>query len=203
MNIRVNLIPAEIAQLATAKRQRRATAGAFVGLLAVLASAHLVQLGRVSASQDSLAVEEDRLAVLQSEQRALGEFATLDTRRSQLDQTIQTLLGGQVGMAGILQDLASVLPADAALSELSVFAELSEDGYLGTVSAAAESLQGHAPGVERVLINMDKVAAFNELYVASSSTDEPTGITAFRFDFRLGGEVLSGRYLFGIPEVLR
>ncbi len=203
MNIRVNLIPAAIARKATERRQRRAAAGALVALVALMGAGQVVQLGRVSAAQDALAVEQDTLTVLQASQRELGEFAELDTRRNQTNETVQTLLGGQIGMAGILQDLAAVLPADAALTELSVLADPTELGSVGTITASAVSLQGHAPGVERVLINLEKVAAFRDLYVASSALDDAVGLTTFRFDFRLGVEVLSGRYLGGIPEVLR
>lgn len=201
-DIRVNLVPKEIARKAKARRQRVALAGAGVVVLALLGAGVVLQESRVATAQDALDVERARLGELEAEAAALTEFAELDGERAALEETIAAALGGQVEVSGILQDIAAVMPADAALVSLSVSTTVVREGAVGAVQATGQSTNGHAPGLERLLISFDKVDAFEDLYFGSSNVTEDDVID-FDFDFVLGPEVLSGRYLGGIPEALR
>ena len=202
-DIRVNLVPKAIARKARARRQRGIVAAGGVVVLALLGAGVVLQDQRVAAANEELEIERAELSQLQAEQRSLDEFATLEAQREELTATIATILGGQATVSGVLQDVAAVMPPDSALLDLAVnLDEVPEGSTFGSVSATAQSLRGHAPGVERVLISFEKVNAFHGLYLGSSS-DPGEGVADFDFEFLLGPEVLSGRYVDGLPEVLR
>lgn len=201
-DIRVNLVPKEIARKARARRQRVGVAGLGLALLAALGAGVVVQDARVATAQEEVDEEQARLAALTAEERALQEFAVLDGERAALVVTIASALGGQVEVAGVLQDVAAVLPADTALEALSVNTTVQREGALGAVQATGQTTNGHAPGLERLLISLEKVDAFHDLYFGSSRAAED-GVVDFDLDFVLGPEVLSGRYVDGIPEALR
>ena len=82
--------------------------------------------------------------------------------------------------------------------------EGTEPTSLGTLVAVGRSLNDHAPGLERLLLEFDKVAAFHDLFFTSSVLEEPeTPYPTFTVEAQLGPEVLTGRYLDGVPEDLR
>ncbi len=100
---------------------------------------------------------------------------------------------------GEIHHLAAVMPSDTSISTLSVSVS---PGGIGNVTSAGQSLLGHAPGLERLLISLDKVASFQNVFFASSSLDE-TGMSTFSFNFELTPLILTGRYADGLPEVMR
>lgn len=201
-DIRVNLVPREIARKARARRQRGIAAAGAVVVLALLGAGVVLQDQRVATAGDELETEQAALAELEAEARSLTEFATLEVERQVLDDTIAVALGRQVEVAGVLQDVAAVMPPDAALLNLSISTTVQREGAVGAVQATGQSTDGHAPGLERLLVSFDKVDAFDELYFGSSTATED-GVIDFDFDFVLNTEVLSERYLDGVPEDLR
>ncbi len=72
----------------------------------------------------------------------------------------------------------------------------------GTVSLGGRTLGGHAPGLERLLLELEKVSSFSGVYFTSSTVDEE-GISSFTIDMNLGPEVLTRRYAEGLPEEVR
>jgi hypothetical protein len=70
-----------------------------------------------------------------------------------------------------------------------------------------KSLESHAPGVERFLISLDKVASFVDLHVSPprsrATRRTPTTGPSPSVDGQIGPEVLTGRYDDGLPEELR
>jgi hypothetical protein len=60
----------------------------------------------------------------------------------------------------------------------------------------------HAPGVERLLISLDQIAAFSDVFF-QTGTDTETNDVTFTVTADLGPEMFTGRYLTGLPEVLR
>ena len=210
MSVRVNLLPRETHAKQAATRQRLLLAGAGVLLLVLLAGVHLFQLSRVDSARAELAEEEARAAELQDEVAALAEFDDLQERRRQAHETIAVTLGGEMGLAGILQDLAAVMPADAQLDSLNVsLGTESHDATtgratVGTFSATGKTLTSHAPGVERLVLALDKVAPFVDIFVNSSSLDEAgEDVATYSVEGQIGPEVLTGRYRDGLPEELR
>jgi hypothetical protein len=214
MSVRVNLLPQEQTARQAAARQRNGVIAGGVAVVALLGVVTLWQNGRVSDAEDRLAAEQTVLAGLQAEENELGEFAELESRTAESDQLIVEALAGESSFAGVLQDVASVMPADAQLESLTLTVAPpvpgtepetgTESASLGTMVAVGKSLNDHAPGLERLLIELDKVAAFHDLFFTSSVLEEPDDpYPTFTVEAQLGPEILTGRYFDGVPEDLR
>lgn len=212
MSVRVNLLPQEQSARQAAARQRTGVIAAGVGVLVVLAGVTLWQNGRIADADDRLEDEQAVLASLDAEVTQLQEFSELESRIASSHEQIQLALGGEVSLAGVLQDIAAVMPADAQLDSLNLTvagideeAAATADGpSLGTLVATGKSLNNHAPGLERFLLELDKVAAFHDLFFTSSVLAEPDDpYPTFTVEAQLGPEILTGRYAEGLPEELR
>lgn len=210
MSVRVNLLPGDVAERNRAARQRAGLAGAGVALLVLFVLAFLFQVGRVNDARDELAVEEARVGELEAELGELREFEELQAREAAATTLLRTAFGDEASVAGILQDLAAVYPTDAQLETLTIAltepsAELGATRVsLGRMTATGATLQGHAPGLERILLELDKVAAFSNVFFTNSNQDaEELGIAAFTLDVDLGTEIRTLRYVDGLPEELR
>ena len=210
MSVRVNLLPRETHARQAAARQRTGVVLGLVALVALLGAVFLWQMNRVDNARAELAQEEERTDELRAEVAALQEFDELRERQREAEEAMQTTLSGEASVAGILQDLAAVMPDDAQIDTLNVTVgeEATDDATgeatVGTFTATGKTLTSHAPGVERVLLSLDKVASFVDLFVNSSALDDPDEDTAtFSVEGKLGPEVLTERYLDGLPEDLR
>lgn len=210
MSVRVNLLPQDIADRQAATRQRGALIAGGGVLLLALAATTLWQNGRISDAENRLADEQAVLAALQNDEAQLGEFADLERRVAGSEELIAAAMGREASLAGILQDLASVMPADAELQSLAITlaTDLPEPGIesttMGTFQAVGRSLNDHAPGLERLLLELDKVAAFHDLFFTSSVLEDPEEpYPTFTVESQLGPEILTGRYDDGVPEGLR
>jgi Tfp pilus assembly protein PilN len=180
-----------------------------VGLVGVLGLLYLVQLNRVGDARERLEAEEARVAELEAEVAELQEFQDLESRRDAADTLLATAFGNEVSFAGVLQDIAAVYPTDAQLETLTVALTADPAPQLGAVrvpigliTATGATLQGHAPGVERLLLELGKVASFSNVFF-SNSTQSEEGIAAFTVDVDLGEEARTRRYADGLPEELR
>lgn len=210
MSVRVNLLPQSIAERQAASRQRGALALGGVALLAALGAVTLWQDGRISEAEDRREDQQAVLVALQADEAQLSEFADLQRRTAEADELIQQALGLEASMAGILQDIAAVMPSDAQLDSLTITLAPDvptpgvETTAVGTFQAVGRSLNDHAPGLERLLLELDKVAAFHDLFFTSSVLQDPEEpYPTFSVESQLGPEVLTGRYQGGIPEGLR
>lgn len=209
MSVRVNLLPGEVAERNRAARQRAGLAAGAVGFVGVLGLLYLVQLNRVGDAQEQLEAEQARVAELQADVAELQEFQELASRRDAADTLMAGAFADEVSFAGILQDVAAVYPTDAQLETLTVALATEAEAQLGAVfvpigrvTATGATLQGHAPGLERLLLELDKVASFSNVFF-SNSTQSEEGIAAFTLDVDLGDDARTGRYADGLPEELR
>jgi hypothetical protein len=210
MSVRVNLLPQEQTARQAAARQRNGVIAGGLTVVALLGVVTLWQDGRVTDAEDRLAGEQTILATLQGEEAELGEFASLESRVSESNEQIVQAMGTEVSVAGVLQDIAAVMPSDAQLESLTLSMNPdapipgSESTSLGTLVAVGKSLNNHAPGLEQLLLEFDKVNAFHDLFFTSSILEEPTDpYPTFTVEAQLGPEILTGRYFDGVPEGLR
>jgi Tfp pilus assembly protein PilN len=208
-SVRVNLLPE-----ATKARGRAAQQRAIAGLLAAvlllgLAGTYWWAVSEVNDAESRLAAEQAVTADLRAEADALQTFSELATLREQADAVIIAALSDELAVAGVLQDIAAVIPTDAQLETLSVTgvpvaADAEPGAPTGTFTVTGKSLTSHAPGVERVLLQLDKVLGFEGLFLNSSTLDDPEArVATFSLDGQLGTAVRTGRYADGLPEELR
>lgn len=202
-NARVNLLPGDVRERQSANRERILAAAAVGALVVVLGGVWFWKNAQVGDAREKLAAEEATTQALQAEVAELNEYAAIQTELLDADENVASVLGGEVGVAGILQDLATVMPPGVELDSLSV--QVTPDNELITIGELAmtgRTIDRHAPGLERVLLELDKVTAFRAPYFGSAAVDNDDAV-AFDVSVQLGTEVLTGRYNEGIPEVLR
>lgn len=197
--VRVNLLPSEVGQKNAARRLQGLVGVAGLGVLGLLALLYFWQVGQVNDAREVLEAEQAVVADLRDDVQELSEFQRLRNQGDTVNSMISALLSGEVSYAGILQDFAAVMPSDAAVEDISIAADEAGGAEFG---ASGVSLLGHAPGLERLLISMEKAAAFENVFFGSSSIDE-NGFATFDFSFQLTPLILTNRYIDGLPEVMR
>ena len=207
MSVRVNLLPEATKQRDHASNQRSIAALAGVTLLAGLGGVFLWASSQVDQAETQLASEQALSTQLRGEEAELVAFRELADRRDASVLTIGAAMADEVSLAGILQDLAAVMPTDTQLENLTVGLSPTGDAparTVGTMNMSGKTLTSHAPGVERVLIQLDKIATFDDLYVTSSSLDDVEGqVATFALDGQISREARTERYVDGLPEVAR
>lgn len=200
---RVNLLPGDVRERQTAARARVLTGLAIGGVLVVLGGAWFWKNSQIDDARALLDEEQAAVQALQAEVAELNEYATIQAELADADENVATVMGGEIGVAGVLQDLAMVLPSGVELESLSLTATPENELItIGQLLINGRTIDRHAPGLERVLLELDKVAAFRAPYFGSAAVDNDEAVT-FDVSVQLGTEVLTRRYFDGIPEVLR
>ncbi len=209
MSVRVNLLPQEIEERNRAARQRTFAALGAAALVGILVALYFVQVGRVNTAQAELATQQDEVTRLQGEANKLNEFGALEQEEQASATLLASALGNEASMAGILQDLAAVMPSDTELQSVNISVgqeQAAGNGQarpsFGTLTLSGRTIHGHAPGLERFLLELQKVASFQNVYFNSSTVDD-AGVSTFAVDVQLGQEIFTKRYVNGLPEELR
>ena len=209
MSVRVNLLPEATKQRDRAGQQRSLAALAGVLLLAGLGGVHLWSSSQVNQAEAQLVAEQQRTSELRGEQAELVAFKELADRRELSDQLLTAALANETSAAGILQDIAMVMPSDTQLETLAITVTppdpVEPSDVAGSFTVTGRTLASHAPGVERVMSSLDKVVSFRDLYLNSSTLDDELDeqVATFSLEGQLGPEARTERYRNGLPEVIR
>lgn len=211
MSVRVNLLPQLTRARDRAVQRRNGMIAAGTLLLVGLGVLHFSGASGVNTAREELASAQQVTTQLSGEVAELVAFSELADRQQETQLALQTALGDEVSVAGVFQDFALVMPSDAQFETLTIQLGVDEepiDGVapsrMGTFTATGRTLAAHAPGVERILIEMDKVANFQDLYLTSSALDDPDDRTVtFTFDGELGQAARTERYGNGLPRGIR
>ena len=203
MSVRVNLLPEATKQRDRVARQQAGLVGAMVALVAVVGGVHLVQVRTLDTAELELATAEQQLAVAESERDDLAAYSDLDQRLTSSKDRLTAAMADEVSLAGLLQDVAMVTPSDTGLENLSLVMtpptpELPSE-TIGTMNVTGKTTVGHAPGVERVLLQYGKMSTFQEAFFNSSTVDED-GVSTFNVDIGVLPTAKTGRYADGLPE---
>lgn len=210
MSVKVNLLPGEVAERERAGQARALAALGVLVVIAALGVVYWLQRQEVAETAAQLDAENAATAELQAELATLAEFAELDRMLGDADMRVTAVMGGELGMAGMLQDVAAVMPPDTELSDLSVTrlavvaspVEVEPPLEVAVLTTVGRTNGRHAPGLERLLIELDKVASFRDVFFGSAAVDND-GAVAFDLQVDVGPEALTGRYADGLPETLR
>jgi Tfp pilus assembly protein PilN len=208
MTARVNLLPEETRRRARAARRQGVAVAMLVLLVGVLAFVHVLQRGTLDQGRVELAAAEASRDLAQQDVNSLSAFANLGARLDEARAIVAETLGAQVTVAGILQDVALILPHDADVDALSVTLTTDEDededelGPVGNLGLSGETSADISPGVERLLLALEKVAGFRNIHVSSASLDDE-GYTQYSIQLQLGPENRTERYTDGVPGGLR
>lgn len=202
MSVRVNLLPEDVRQREGANRARIVAGLLGLVLVAGLAFLTFMQRGDISDAEQRLAEVEQQNQELQADVAALQPFADLEARATGAADLVEQALAPEVSLAAVLQDLSLVFPPTAELTTLSISAQDEDDTpavggtrlVVGSVAAQGRVVSGIAPGVERLLIDFDRAAIFDNPFVTSTSVDE-NDVTTFSFEADLGPEARTQRYV--------
>lgn len=213
MSVRVNLLPEATRARSRAARQRVYAGLVALTLLAVLAGVYAWSGMQLADAEDELAAEQAVSAGLRSREAALVAYRELQQRLAVADDTLMQVLGDEVSLAAVLQDVAVALPDDTQLESISItLSGGGETNSVGSFNASAITLNSHAPGVERTLLSFEQLVTFRELYLNSSSVsggeagagvegeDGGEEVANFTFDGAITPHVLTNRYRDGLPE---
>ena len=208
MSVRVNLLPQATKERGRAGQQRLVAGGVVALVLLVLGGVWFWANSQVRDAENRLAAEQAVTAGLRGEQAELVAFRDLAARRDRADDVLTDSLGNEVSVAGILQDLAAVMPEDAQFDTLTVNVQPETDPAstaIGSVTITGQSLTSHAPGVEGILLSLEKLATFGDLFLNSSTLDPEAQdpIVTFSVDGAVRVEARTDRYRDGLPEELR
>ena len=202
MTAKVNLLPRATRADADKTRQRGIAIGVVVLVIAALGLATFLQFGVLEDAEQDLADAQAELAAAQAEVAALAEFEDIEQRLAETNDLLTSVLGNEVTLAGILQDVALVTPTEGAFTSMGVTFQHDDPSTVGTFTGSAEVLSSHAPGVERFLLQLERPAGFRNAFPGGSAIDEDD-IATFPVTVQLGPEYRTGRYQDGLPEVLR
>ena len=203
MSAQVNLLPGQIAESNVAGRQRILAALLVVVVLAALGGLTFWQRLTLQDAEDELADAQSELAAATAEVNELSLHRDLEARQDLANELIIYALSDQVSLAGILQDIAMVMPSGSDVGALAInFAENGDTPLVGMLSASGESVDDVAPGIERLVLQFERAAGFRDVFVTTTSTDED-GITSYTLELGVGPEHRTERYADGLPEVSR
>ena len=202
MSVRVNLLPEEVHARGQANRTRILAGVLVVLLVGILAALSLLQRSSIGDAEDRLAAVEQQNAALQADIAALQPFADLEGRANTAVELVGDALSAESSLAAVLQDLSTVMPPNAQIDTLSITlpGEAQEPAsggarlVYGQLLATGQVLDGVAPGVERLIIDLERVAAFDNAYVTTSTVDDE-GVATFSLEVDLGPEMLTERYV--------
>ena len=214
MSVRVNLLPEATKQRDRAGRQRFLAAAGGAAVLMMLGGVWLWQGAQLNDANDRLAVEEQRVAVVNSEIADLAAFRDLQVNEQRIAESVQAALAWEVSLAAVLQDVAASIPEDAQLDSLNVAVSpepevdpISGQRSAGTFTLSASSLTDHAPGLERFLLSLDQYVSLFDLHVSSSTLEtereDNLPVVAFTVEGRISDTLRTETYANGLPEVLR
>jgi hypothetical protein len=120
MSVRVNLLPEATKARGRATQQRFIGLGAAVLLLLVLAGVWFWAVQQRTNAEERLADEQAETAALRSERGELVDFEDLAQRREEADEVIVDALSDEVSVAGVLQDVAAVMPDDSQIDAMTI-----------------------------------------------------------------------------------
>lgn len=207
MSVRVNLLPEATKQRGRANQQRLIAAGAAGLLLLALLGVWWWAQNQVTLAEDRLAAEQSVTAGLRAEEAELIAFRDLADRRDQANEVLAASLADEVSLAGLFQDLAAVMPEDAQIDTLAVtLQEVPERvDVIGNLVITGQTLTSHAPGVERMLLSLDKVTTFGDLFLNSSTLEEDRvdPVASFSLEAAVRADARTERYVEGLPGELR
>ena len=217
MSVRVNLLPEKTRQREQAGRSTVVIVLFFVLLLGALGGLYWFQTERIAEREVELASERDRLAQLDAELAELAEYEQLEARAQRVDGLIVSSLGNEASLAGVLQDLSAVLPQSAWVESFGItvqdepsFVLGAERSAVGRLTATVVDLRSHSPGLEQLLLDLERMATFSNAFFTNATLLEEEALDGatgdevrFNLEMDLGAEARTERYRDGLPEELR
>jgi type IV pilus assembly protein PilM len=186
---RISVLPVEVAAVRTQRRQM-VLASAGVGALAlVLLLIWLARQSQVSNEKDKANKAEQENASLQQQVNALQSVTALDAQLAQRRQLVTSALSDDVAWTRLLQEIATVMPNDVALTTFAG-SKPQAAGSTGTAAAATAansavgSININAQGIDftsaaRWLLRVGDLPSLTGVWLPSSSKSAGPSLVTF------------------------
>lgn len=215
MSTRVNLLPRGAAATRSSSQGGLVVGALLVVLVVVLGGLWYVETEALAEAEQR---RDDQLATnaqLQNQIAALAEFAELQASLDARNELLAAAMAPEVSLTRTLNDLAAVFPGSSSMLTLQV--QLTEDvpspgtvtfgDGVASIAFTGYSVERVAPGVERVVVDFDRVESFFNPFLNVASGEErgdPTVVVAeFDGTVQLNVQALTRRYSDGLPEADR
>ncbi|HVL98398.1 MAG TPA: hypothetical protein VM324_03815 [Egibacteraceae bacterium] len=181
----------------------------FVALLGAGYVLRLQDVDRAEQARDEAQAEITRLETAVAE---LDDYRKLAERLEYGNALLASAMEREIAFARVLGDLAVAFPANASLTSLTFTAAKAEEEVaaageirfgesIGRMEFAGYSVNGYAPGVERVLVDFDRVPAFFNTFLTTAAeaqvADKP--VMNFNGSVALDRGAYTNRYADGLP----
>lgn len=208
--VSVNLLPRELIERARARRVTQYTIGGVLLFVAVLGGAYALRLGEVARAEDAREEASLQVAVLESELTRLDEYRQLADLMENRSTLLTSAMEKDIAFSTVLNNLSLVFPANASLLNLTLNAAevaVPAEGQIdfGEAVALGEftgySIERFSPGVETVILDVDRMPDFFNAFVTTATEEELAGteVTNFTGKVSLDSGAYTGRYADGLP----
>lgn len=208
--VRVNLLPREYVERARARRTVQYTIGAVLLFVAILGGLYFLRMAEVWRAEEAREEASFQVARLDSELAQLSEYRQLADLLENRRALLASAMEKDIAFSTMLNNLSLVFPANASLTTFTVTAAgpvVATEGEItfGEAAATGEftgySIERFSPGVETVIVDLDRTPSFFNAFVTSAAEDEleGTGVTTFTGTVGLDSGAYTGRYADGLP----
>jgi type IV pilus assembly protein PilM len=174
---RISLLPVEVAEIRTQRRQAVLATAGVAGLALILLVLWLARQSKVHDEQAKADSAERETARLQQQVSALQSVTALDTQLTQRRQLVTSALADDVAWTRLLQEIATVIPNDVWLTSFNG-TKAGPAGAAGTTTAASTSAVGSVnvsamgsdhSSAARWLLRIGDVSSFTDVWLPSST----------------------------------
>lgn len=192
---RINLLPTSIEEVREVRARALVAGLVLAGLLVLLIVIWAFAAHRVSGQQAQEREAAAQAASLQSQIASLGNNGSVTSQISHYDQEITSALTGDVDWAGLLTQIANVMPDNVWLTSFTGTtasgAAAGAPATIGTVSFSAMGLDQTATA--QWLSDVAELDSLAAPWVTTSSRSTPTGVVTFSSQANLASGALSDR----------
>jgi type IV pilus assembly protein PilM len=184
---RISVLPVEVVAGRTQRRQLVLAGAGVGGLFLVLLLLWLARQSQVNDEKDQAAKAEQENASLQQQVAALQSVTALDTQLAQRRQLVTNALADDIAWTRLLQEIATVIPNDVALTSFSgTKAGTSGGTTSGTATSASAvgSINVNAQGIDhtssaRWLLRVGDLPSLTGIWLPSSSKGAGASLVTF------------------------
>jgi len=183
---RISMLPVEVAAVRTERRQMILAGAGVAGLALVLLLVWLARQNQVSSEKDKADQAEQQNATLQQQIAALQGVSALDTQLAQRKALVVSALSDDVALTRLLQEIATVMPNDVALTNFNGSKAAATGGTTpaATASSSIGSINVNAQGIDqtsaaRWLLRIGDLPSLTGAWLPSSSKGAGPSLVTF------------------------
>ena len=167
----LSLLPTEVNASRAERREMLLAGSGIAGFAALLIGLAVMRGSQVDSTHAQERAAQDRAQGLQTSVAALHDIETLQTTIGERTTTIETALTGDVAWTSLFNDIATAMPDDVWLDNLS--ARRGENGQLGGIQITAHGFDQTSPA--HWLLRMAEIPALDSPWISSSTKNATSG----------------------------